>query len=169
MASSSILANFFEEQWTQNHPQYLSALSRALFLTTFLEIAVYPHHYSPPHRGILVYYLSGLSRANFFPTTFLEIVVRFGYTNLAKMTLTRHIVLTTLYTTKRMTYLRFQEGWIYRIFPRLDLGWTRLAQWWEHLLPANAHALSNTPTMNGFVNILIVLLCSLLLCFCAVL
>ena len=30
-----------EEQWTQNHPQYLSGLSRALFPTTFLEIAVY--------------------------------------------------------------------------------------------------------------------------------
>ena len=33
--------NFFEEQSTQNHPQYLSGLSRALFPTTFLEIAVY--------------------------------------------------------------------------------------------------------------------------------
>ena len=32
--------NFFEEEWTQNHPQYLSGLSRALFPTTFLEIAV---------------------------------------------------------------------------------------------------------------------------------
>ena len=31
----------FEEQWTQNHPQYLSGLSRTLLLTTFLEIAVY--------------------------------------------------------------------------------------------------------------------------------
>jgi len=36
MASSAILANFFEEKWTQNHPQYLSA-----FPKTFLEIAVY--------------------------------------------------------------------------------------------------------------------------------
>ena len=41
MASRAILSNFFEEQWTQNHPQYLSGLSRALFPTTFLEIAVY--------------------------------------------------------------------------------------------------------------------------------
>ena len=41
MASRAILADFFEEQWTQNHLQYLSALSRALFPTTFLEIAVY--------------------------------------------------------------------------------------------------------------------------------
>ena len=31
----------FEEQWAQNHPQYLSGLLRVLFLTTFLEIAVH--------------------------------------------------------------------------------------------------------------------------------
>ena len=37
----AILSNFFEEQWTQNHPQYLSGLSRALLLTIFLKIAVY--------------------------------------------------------------------------------------------------------------------------------
>ena len=36
-----ILSNFFEEQRTQNHPQCLLGLSRALFPTTFLEIAVY--------------------------------------------------------------------------------------------------------------------------------
>ena len=41
MASSAILANFFEEQWIQNHPQYLSELSRALFPTTFPETAVF--------------------------------------------------------------------------------------------------------------------------------
>ena len=35
------LSNFFEEQWTQNHPQYLSGLSCALFPTTFLEIAMW--------------------------------------------------------------------------------------------------------------------------------
>ena len=35
MASRTILSN------TQNRPQYLSGLSRALFPTTFLEIAVY--------------------------------------------------------------------------------------------------------------------------------
>ena len=34
------LLSFSEEQWTQNNPQYLSGLSRALFPTTFLEIAV---------------------------------------------------------------------------------------------------------------------------------
>ena len=37
MASLATLSNFFEKQWTQ----YLSGLSRALFPTTFLEIAVY--------------------------------------------------------------------------------------------------------------------------------
>ena len=41
MASRAILSNFFEKRWTQNHPQHLSGLSRALFPTTFLEIAVY--------------------------------------------------------------------------------------------------------------------------------
>ena len=41
MASRAIFPNFFKEQWTQNHPQYLSGLSRALFPTTFLETAVY--------------------------------------------------------------------------------------------------------------------------------
>ena len=40
--SRAILSNFFEEQCTQNHPKYLSGLSRALFPTTFLDIAVYP-------------------------------------------------------------------------------------------------------------------------------
>ena len=39
-ASPAILLNFFEEQSTQNLPQYLSGLSRALFATTFREIAV---------------------------------------------------------------------------------------------------------------------------------
>ena len=40
MASRAILSTLFEEQRTQNHPQYLSGLSRAIFPTTFLEIAV---------------------------------------------------------------------------------------------------------------------------------
>ena len=35
-----IISNFFEERRTQNHPQCLSGLSRALFPTTFLETAV---------------------------------------------------------------------------------------------------------------------------------
>ena len=33
--------NFYEEQWSQSHPQYISGLSRALFPTTVFEIAVY--------------------------------------------------------------------------------------------------------------------------------
>ena len=37
----ALLSNFFEQLWTQNQPQYLSALSLALFLTTFLEIVAY--------------------------------------------------------------------------------------------------------------------------------
>ena len=41
VASRVILSNFFEEQWIENHPQYLSGFSRALFPTAFLEIAVY--------------------------------------------------------------------------------------------------------------------------------
>ena len=41
MASRAILSNFFEEQLTQNHPKYLSELSRALFPTTFLKISVF--------------------------------------------------------------------------------------------------------------------------------
>ena len=40
VASHDIVSNFFEEQCSQNHPQYLSGLSCALFPTTFLEIAV---------------------------------------------------------------------------------------------------------------------------------
>ena len=36
---ANILSNFSEEQRTQNHPQCLSGLSRALFPTTFLEVA----------------------------------------------------------------------------------------------------------------------------------
>ena len=40
VASRAIFSNLFEEQSTQNHPQYLSGLSSAFFPTTFLEIAV---------------------------------------------------------------------------------------------------------------------------------
>ena len=35
MASRAILSNFFENQWTQNHAQYLSGLSHGLHPTTF--------------------------------------------------------------------------------------------------------------------------------------
>ena len=41
MASRSILSNFVEEQSTQNHLQYLSGLSQAVFPRTVLEKAVY--------------------------------------------------------------------------------------------------------------------------------
>ena len=41
VASRAILSNFFGEQGRQNHPQYLSGLSCALFPTTFLETALY--------------------------------------------------------------------------------------------------------------------------------
>ena len=40
VASRAILSNFFGEQGRQNHPQYLSGLSRALFPTTVLKTAV---------------------------------------------------------------------------------------------------------------------------------
>ena len=45
-----ILSNFFEKKRTQNHPQCLSGLSRALFPTTFLEIAVYKLRFSRNSR-----------------------------------------------------------------------------------------------------------------------
>ena len=41
MAFRAILSHSFEEQRTQNQPQYLSELSRAHFPTTFLEIVVF--------------------------------------------------------------------------------------------------------------------------------
>ena len=44
MASPAIVSNVFEKQWTQDHPRYISGLSRALYPTTFLEIAVSGAH-----------------------------------------------------------------------------------------------------------------------------
>ena len=41
MAFRAILSNFVEEQWTQNHLQYLSGLSQALFPRAVLEKALY--------------------------------------------------------------------------------------------------------------------------------
>ena len=41
VAFCAILSNFFGEQGGQNHPQYFSGLSRALFPTTFLETALF--------------------------------------------------------------------------------------------------------------------------------
>ena len=43
MVACAILSNFYEEQCTQNLPQYLSGLSRARFPSTFLEMAVHRH------------------------------------------------------------------------------------------------------------------------------
>ena len=45
IAAHANLSKFFEKQWSPNHPQYLSGLSRALFRTTFLKIAVLIHSY----------------------------------------------------------------------------------------------------------------------------
>ena len=41
MASPAILSNFLEKQCTKKQPTILSWLSRALYPTTFLKIAVY--------------------------------------------------------------------------------------------------------------------------------
>ena len=66
MASRVILSNSFEKQWIQNHPQYLSGLSRALFPTTFLEIAVnvktvlFSWNYYKQHFMSLLWYLNFL-------------------------------------------------------------------------------------------------------------
>ena len=38
---------FFEEQWTQNQPQYLSGLLRELFPTTFLGTAEFQSYKRP--------------------------------------------------------------------------------------------------------------------------
>ena len=60
MASRAVLSNFFEEQRPQNHPKYLSGLSRALFPTTFLEISVYDLYKMPRFGGPV--FSSALSR-----------------------------------------------------------------------------------------------------------
>ena len=66
MTSPAILSNFFEKQWTQNHPQYLSGLSRALYPKTFLEIAVYVKNYSGFERNFqYMYVFISISKNNF--------------------------------------------------------------------------------------------------------
>ena len=62
VASRAILSNFFEEQGTQNYPQYLSGLSRALFPTTFLEIPVKCQqvHSNKPMSGAGGVYLNNI-------------------------------------------------------------------------------------------------------------
>ena len=47
-----ILSNFFSKKRTQNHPQCLSGLSHALFLTTFLKIAVCLGHLASNARSL---------------------------------------------------------------------------------------------------------------------
>ena len=47
-----ILSNFFEKKKTKNHPQCHSGLSRALFPTTFLEIAVCLGHLASNARSL---------------------------------------------------------------------------------------------------------------------
>ena len=56
MASRAIPAHFFEEQWTQNHPQYLSGLSHVL-PTSFLEIKRNLHPYVGRSRNPCRFYL----------------------------------------------------------------------------------------------------------------
>ena len=57
VASRAILSIFFEEQCTQNHPHYLSGLTRALFPTTFLEIAVCYHFIVTPLGSRIMFVL----------------------------------------------------------------------------------------------------------------
>ena len=65
MTSPAILSNFFEKQWTQNHPQYLSGLSRALYPATFLEIAVYMRRLSVRQISCQVYFLHDAAVTHF--------------------------------------------------------------------------------------------------------
>ena len=66
MTPPAILSNFFEKQWTQNHQQYLSGLSRALYPKTFLEIAVYVKNYSWFVRNFqYMYVFISISKNNF--------------------------------------------------------------------------------------------------------
>ena len=55
VASCAILSDFFEEQWTQNYPQYFLRLSRALFPKTFLEIAVSKSTLDSPKSVVSVF------------------------------------------------------------------------------------------------------------------
>ena len=60
-----ILSNFFEKKETQNHPQCLSGLSRALFPTTFLEIAVYKYLKSLPDTSSQIFHWKKFARPLF--------------------------------------------------------------------------------------------------------
>ena len=55
MASRVMLSNFFDEQWTQNHPQYLSGLSCDLFSTVFFEIECISSRLSSQYSQLISY------------------------------------------------------------------------------------------------------------------
>ena len=59
-----ILSNSFEKKRTQNHPQCLSGLSRALFLTTFLETAVCGQTQFPANRWMSLWKWSKYTLSN---------------------------------------------------------------------------------------------------------
>ena len=67
MACRAILSKLFEEQWTLNHPQYLSGLSHALFPETFLEIAVYDFEFNLNFASVFfkAYEYSGVCNLSF--------------------------------------------------------------------------------------------------------
>ena len=72
VASRTIFSNFFEEQSTQNYPQYLSGLSRAFFRTTFLEIA----GSSGSRSSFVISINTTLSKARELKRTFYVIVAK---------------------------------------------------------------------------------------------
>ena len=55
MASRVMFSNFFDEQWTQNHPQYLSGLSCDLFSTAFFEIECISSRLSSQYSQLISY------------------------------------------------------------------------------------------------------------------
>ena len=67
MASRAILSNFVEAQWTQNHLQYLSGLSQALFQRSVLEKALCK---SNTRLVILLEYPHSLTATFCFPQLF---------------------------------------------------------------------------------------------------
>ena len=77
MSSSAILSNFFEEERTQNYPQYLSGLSRALFPTTFLEIAVYAQCSSMSNRSFLSFTLSIICKLQVIMNRTMEMLINY--------------------------------------------------------------------------------------------
>ena len=64
--SMDFISNFFEKQWTQHHPQDLSGLSRALYPTTFLEVAVYIINIVQMNEDIELLRVKKLQKQKFF-------------------------------------------------------------------------------------------------------